>query len=130
MVRDSQTSVAQIESLIVCYLTARNASTKIKTRKWLRKHDFPDREIIQLHPSEVMINLGLSEGCEWKAKVLEFMFPYISGVIDDNAEMLQHLSSSYGGTIYLFSHEQHSGSAIDVVCCPTWNDVVKATKRK
>jgi len=65
----------------------------------------------------------------WKAQKLEDMFPEVSGIIDDNIGLSQHLKSEYGGTIFLYSNSKQTNSTLDVILCPTWVDVEKEVQR-
>ena len=103
---------------VACYLTNRPGNTIDGTRRWLEKYGFPDREII-----------ASNGGLRWKAQKLEDMFPEVSGIIDDNIYLSQHLKSEYGGTIFLYSNSKQTNSTLDVILCPTWVDVEKEVQR-
>ena len=77
---------------VSCYITTRPESTVDGTRRWLRKHGFPDKEVFAT---------GSMEG---KAKIIENIFPRVKGMIDDNIDLLEHLSPGYNGKIFLYSH--------------------------
>jgi len=97
---------------VACYLTNRPLGTIEGTQKWLRKHGFPDREII-----------ASNNGIGWKARTLEEMFPDVTGIIDDNHELLEHLQPNYSGRIFLYSSSEFKNNRLDVILCPTWADV-------
>ena len=74
---------------VVCYLTNRPESTADGTKRWLRKYGFPERNVI----SSV-------DDLEWKANQLTDMFPEVSGIVDDNVDLLLHIPRNYGGKIF------------------------------
>lgn len=103
---------------VVCYLTNRPESTVDGTKRWLRKYGFPDKDII----SSV-------SGLEWKANKLVEMFPEVTGIMDDNNDLLMHIPHNYNGRIFLYSHFNHTPTGLDVILCPTWADVEKEVQR-
>lgn len=103
---------------VVCYLTNRPESTVNGTKRWLRKYGFPDKEII-----------SSISGLEWKAQKLAEMFPEITGIIDDNIDLLPHIPNNYRGRIFLYSHPNHTLSGLDIILCPTWADVEREVQR-
>lgn len=103
---------------VVCYLTNRPGNTINGTKRWLLKHGFPNREIIS------SIN-----GLEWKAQRLAEMFPEVTGIIDDNVDLLQYISQEYKGRIFLYSHSEPTASKLEVSLCPTWADVEKEVQQ-
>jgi len=127
LVRGAVESINMIKERLVAYLTGRPKSTISGTKKWLERCGFPRLDIIA-QPSEATLEqMCLSNGNEWKARVLEYFFPIVEGVIDDNIGLVSHLSSEYRGTIYLFSHEEIDAPT-KVICCPTWKEVVNAVR--
>lgn len=109
---------------IIAYLTGRTQPVVEGTRAWLEKQTFPDLDIIAQPSQEMFKEMGLLSAHEWKARVLEFLYPYVRGIVEDNAHVVTALSSDYQGTVFLFSHET-ADTDLDVICCPTWKDVVQ-----
>lgn len=103
---------------VACYLTNRPESTLGSTRKWLKKYGFPEREIV-----------SSMKGLEGKAQKLADMFPAVSGIIDDNIDLLQYTEQHYKGKIFLYSHSTYGNSGLDTICCPTWSDVEREVQR-
>ncbi|MBN1275316.1 hypothetical protein JXA12_03410 [Candidatus Woesearchaeota archaeon] len=103
---------------IACYLTNRPFSTIQGTKEWLSLHNFPKRPV-----------LSANKGLEWKAQQLERFYPYISGIIDDNVEITNYLSEQYEGKIILYSNQENMATHLDVVVCPTWNDIAIEVQR-
>jgi hypothetical protein len=97
---------------VTCYLTNRSLRTIERTQKWLRKHSFPDKEII-----------ASNNGIGWKARTLEEIFPDVTGIIDDNHELLEHLQANCSGRIFLYSSSGFKNNNLDFILCPTWADV-------
>lgn len=107
------------------YLTGRPACVQDGTRYWLDKNGFPEAEVIFQPSKEALGDLGIVDGNAWKARVLEYLYPTIAGIIDDNAEMAAQLSTGYRGTVYLFSHTVNPKPSLDIICCNDWEDAVR-----
>nr|AIA18301.1 Unknown Function [uncultured bacterium] len=108
---------------IVGYLTLRPTAVLDGTRQWLKKHGFPDEPLL-LRPD----NIPHGDGYEWKAHVLVHLYPEVTGIVDDNARMLQYLPDEYKGTIYLYDTESFEGTNLNVIPCKTWDDVYDKVK--
>jgi hypothetical protein len=107
---------------IVVYLTARPKTVLAGTRDWLNQHGFPPAEIIY-RPKDVK----LPENLAWKAKVLEYLYPQVSGMVDDHPQLAKDLSKKYKGTLYLYDyHDQAPRSDINIVPCKNWEEVLNA----
>lgn len=107
---------------VVAYITVRPERVSEGTRNWLKKHNFPTAPII-CRPNE----LGRSSWNEWKAKILEELYPRVLGIIDDNAKLLQFLSPDYKGKIFLYDHHDNLGFPY-AVACKDWLTVYKEVK--
>ena len=105
---------------IVAYITVRPESVIPGTKVWLTKHKFPQVPIIAM-PKYIRH----SEGNNWKAEVLEYLYPEVQGLIDDNPKIIKALDSHYQGKIYLYDHPQRVRSRIKVLNCPDWPAVIK-----
>lgn len=103
---------------VECYLTNRPETTIDGTRNWLRKYNFPERAII-----------SSSDGLVWKANMIAEMFPNVTGIVDDNIDLLSELPRDYKGKIFLYSHQDCNISELNVILCPTWRDVEKAVNQ-
>lgn len=132
LIKDANNAIHKINEIypMIGYLTGRQESTLCGTKKWLSDHSFPELHILNQPTDYVMHELGVSNGNEWKAKTLEYLFPQITGTIDDNEGLLTYLSPDYEGTIYLFSHEFCEDTDLNVVCCPDWNEVINEVKNR
>lgn len=119
-IKDADRIVQKINKIspILCYITARPNKVIPATKKWLRKNKFPKAPIIS-RPD----NLELHLRGEWKAKVLEYLYPEISSIIDDDPEILDYLPEIYKGQIYLYNHPSPPQTKINVIPCRTWRDV-------
>ena len=124
--------VRKIEEVttLIAYLTGRIQPTTEGTKRWLAKHGFPMLDILAQPPKETLEEMSLSNGNEWKARVLEYMYPYVKGIVDDNAGLVAELSPDYSGTVYLFSHSKPIKTPLDVIYCQTWADVVREVKTR
>jgi len=108
---------------IAAYLTIRPERVLEGTRTWLTKHNFPPAPVI-CRPNELVHN----NGNEWKAKILEELYPKILGIIDDNAKLLQFLSSGYQGRVFLYEHNDNLGFPC-AVACKDWLTVYQEVKK-
>ncbi len=120
IVKGSSEAVERIDRIIpiVGYLTLRRTRVRNATKRWLNKHGFPDAPVIT-RPN----NLKTGEGMKWKARTLAYLYPQVIGIIDDNPDILDHLPSSYKGTIFLYGNPDYAGGDLDVVPCGMWDDV-------
>jgi len=107
---------------IVAYLTGRPDRFYQPTITWLEKHGFPKRMVIMEPKQSVLEELCIDDGDEWKAKLLEFLFPEVVGSIDDNIDVVRNLSQDYKGLIFLYSHSAGYEGIKNVICCPDWEE--------
>ncbi len=107
---------------IVAYITIRPERVIEGTKNWLAKHNFPLAPVI-CRPNELVH----SNGNEWKAKVLEDLYPKVLGIIDDNAKLLQFLSQDYKGRVFMYEHSDNLGFPF-AVACKDWLTVYKEVK--
>lgn len=103
---------------IVTYLTTRPSIVIPGTKAWLKKHGFPEVEVIARPPS-----VPSSEGNAWKAGVLELLYPQVIGVIDDNPALVTSLSPSYKGTVYLYDNTDHPRQDITIIPGKSWREL-------
>ncbi len=108
---------------VAAYITIRPERVLEGTNNWLKKHNFPIAPVI-CRPNE----LAHSNGNEWKAKVLEELYPKVLGIIDDNAKLLQFLSPEYKGRVFLYDHHDNLGFSF-AVACKDWLKVYKEVKK-
>lgn len=109
---------------IYAYLTVRPEGVYDGTKKWLKKHGFPDAEIIA-RPNHI----PHTDGNQWKAGRLLKLFPEVIGIVDDNAGLLKFLPKSYKGHVFLYSHKDiPPDSPVNVYACPDWESVVQKAK--
>lgn len=113
---------------ILAYVTARPSTVLEATRAWLRKHGFPEADIIartdDVRPTEEdLINKNT-----WKAGVLHALYPEILGIVDDNPVLARELESlGYKGKLFLYGEANREFKASGhVAVCPTWEDVCGA----
>lgn len=109
---------------VVCYVTGRPSTVDGESYEWLQRHDFPRREIVFQPDTEVLRQMGFQNGNEWRARVLEFLYPWIEGLLDDNEDLLRYMTG-YTGRVYLFGISGQSENP-NIVFCPDWDSVVKA----
>ncbi len=122
IIEGSDKAVEKIDHVIpvVGYLTLRQTSIRNATKRWLKKHGFPDEPVIT-RPD----NLKLEEGMKWKADTLAYLYPQVIGLIDDTLDIFNYLPGSYKGTIFLYGQTDYPKSDLNIIPCKTWDDVYK-----
>ncbi|MFZ4632289.1 MAG: hypothetical protein ACOYL8_03780 [Patescibacteria group bacterium] len=108
---------------IVAYITVRPEKVIEGTKNWLAKHNFPLAPVI-CRPNE----LDHKNGNEWKAKILEELYPKVLGIIDDNAKLLQFVNPNYKGRVFLYDHHDNLGFPY-AVACKDWLTVYNEVKK-
>src|SRR3989344_3363563 len=116
---------------ILAYITARPATVRNGTLKWLRRHNFPEAELIT-RPEQVSLeNFNLNKN-RWKAGDLDALYPQVSGIVDDNPTLVHELENlNYKGVLYLYGkgNEELKDHA-HVVVCSTWQKVIESIKNQ
>lgn len=110
---------------ISAYITARPRTILNGTIFWLKKHGFPKATIITRTNGIYKKNLNL-----WKAKVLEYLYPEIQGIVDDNPDLVEYLSKKYKGVVFLYDNTETKRKDIKVIPCQKWEDVLMAVKKE
>lgn len=120
VIEDALPALQNIEKVIPigAYLTARPESMRECTQRWLEAHNFPEAELIMC-PDE----RPFGTASEWKAKLLEELYPNIIGIIDDNPALLTHLAQSYEGAVFLYNHDASEVNHLSAIVCSGWDDV-------
>ena len=123
-ISEAREAVLEIDKTIpiALYLTGRPCRFYNPTCAWLDQHEFPQRGIIMKPERNLLEKLKVVEENEWKARLLEFLFPEIVGTIDDNPGIARVISSDYKGLIFLYSHNGSYPKRSNVIHCPTWKD--------
>ena len=104
---------------ICAYLTKRPVSVLPGTIKFLKKHGFPEAEIIAKP-----LDIELKDGNKLKAEILKYLYPEIRGLVDDDpkfAEFIHH--KEYKGTLWLYGAGSYSGENKNVKPCKNWEQV-------
>lgn len=122
LIKDSNKIVQKINKIIpvAAYLSARPETVIKGTKNWLKKYNFPQADIIN-RPD----NIPPYQGREWKAKVIQLLYPEVLGTIDDNPELVEFLPKNYEGIIFLYNNTESLRNDINVIPCPAWKDVLK-----
>ncbi|QBD83523.1 hypothetical protein EPA93_19955 [Ktedonosporobacter rubrisoli] len=122
IIEGSDKAVERINQVIpvVGYLTLRETSIRNATKRWLRKHGYPNEPIIT-RPD----NTRIGEGMKWKAETLAYLYPQVIGSIDDTPDIINYLPDSYKGTFFLYGNRTSSRSDLDIIPCNSWDDVYK-----
>ena len=108
---------------IMAYITVRSIVILNGTEKWLKQNNFPKSTIIA-RPK----NVDRFMGNKWKAKVLEYLYPQILGIVDDNPGLTKFFSKKYKGTVFLYDHVDAERKDIKVIPCEDWETVAKKVK--
>ena len=106
---------------VVGYLTVRPVGVVEPTIEWLRLNGFPDLPGVA-QPEAV----PFAEGNQWKGRVLNELYPMVTGIVDDNPKVAFHAGTEYPGALFLFGHAEAPEIAAHAVPCATWDDVVVA----
>jgi len=104
---------------IVAYITVRPEGIIEGTKTWLKEKGFPKAPII-CRPKSV----SAKEGNEWKAKVLEELYPNVKGIIDDNKAILKYLNEKYKGKLLFYDNDTIE-SKLNAHACKTWKEVIE-----
>lgn len=112
---------------IAAYITARPEAVRQGTLQWLKHRGFPEAPII-MRDEDVDLSAHNDGKNGWKARMLSAAYPFILGIVDDNAGLTRALRAvNYAGTLFLYGPQWQPVSASpSVILCPTWNDVEQA----
>lgn len=132
LIKDADHIVKKINEIvpIVAYITARPETVLAGTKKWLKKHGFPEAEIVT-RSSDVKASKEDSDyRNRWKAGILNDLYPYILGIVDDNAGLAHELRTvNYEGFLYIYGSDSKEFETMNnVVACPDWHSVLNAIK--
>jgi 5'(3')-deoxyribonucleotidase len=125
LIKNADKQVNEINKIlpIVAFITARPNDVMAATENWIKKHKFPSAPMIN-RPSDIEV----MKQFEWKAKVLEYLYPQVLGIVDDNLALVDCLSKSYKGTIFLYNQESVERNDIKIIPCKNWEVVAKKVK--
>ena len=85
---------------VVVDITSRIGPMRASTAEWNRRNGFPDVPVIT-GPAPID-PAALSTVGDWKVAVLEYLWPYVIGIVDDNPKLLNALPWDYPGHVYVF----------------------------
>lgn len=125
LVKNSNDLVNKVNEIfpIVSYLTVRPRCIFGATKFWLKDNNFPVASVI-LKPK----NVSRKMGNKWKAKVLEYLYPQVLGIVDDNSGLVDCFSRKYKGIVFLYNNTTDN-KVVRVVECKDWNDVLRQVKK-
>lgn len=126
LIKNANITVNKINKIIPisAYITVRSKVIYKGTKFWLQKNNFPVATIIT-RPSEVL----RKDGSRWKAEVLEYLYPEILGIVDDNPDLVKYLCKSYKGIIFLYNNSDFLNKDIRVIKCKNWKVVLSNIKK-
>lgn len=124
LIKNSNSLVNKVDKIvpIVSYLTVRPRCIFGATKFWLKNNNFPLASVI-LKPR----NVPRRRGNKWKARVLEYLYPEVLGIVDDNPGLVDCLSRKYKGKVFLYNN-QIGRKDIRVIECKDWNEVLRKVK--
>lgn len=129
LIEDSNHTVNKVNKIIpvVAYITARPEAVEAGTKRWLMKHGFPDATLITRSGNIELSDKEPLQRNSWKAEVLNYLYPEVLGIIDDNHVLAYELQKlNYKGTLYLYGNETDEFKDFkNVIVCPTWEEVLK-----
>ena len=130
LIEGADKAVQELNKLvpIVAYVTARPTTVIEGTLRWLKKHNFPDAELITRPQDDKGLEDFNTNKNRWKAGVLNTLYPEVLGIVDDNPVLAHELEAlDYKGRLYIYGKE--GGEFINhehILVCPTWKDVLEA----
>ena len=121
LIKNADSTVNKINKIvpISAYITVRPKIIIKGTKLWLQKNNFPVAMVIT-KPDKIL----RKDGNEWKAKVLEYLYPEVVGIVDDNPDLAKYLSKSYKGTVFLYNNTEVLNKDIRVISCKDWETVL------
>jgi hypothetical protein len=100
---------------IVAYITARPELIRSSTKQWL--------DLYQLPPAALIMNPVIGtyqQNHSWKAGVLDYLYPEVTGIVEDNGNIIEYLSESYQGHLYLIGGATCTREGLNVYECADW----------
>lgn len=127
LIENSNLLVNKVNKIIpiLAYITVRPKTIFEGTKFWLKKHNFPKATIITKP-----IGILRKDGNKWKAKVLEYLYPEISGIVDDNPGLSFCFGKNYKGKVFLYDNVEVKKKDINIIPCKDWKAVLVAVKKQ
>ena len=121
LIKNSDSTVNKINKVvpITAYITVRPKIIFKGTKLWLEKNNFPKATLVT-KPDKIL----RKDGNQWKAKVLEYLYPEVLGIVDDNPDLSKYLSKNYKGTVFLYNNSEILNKDIRVISCKNWETVL------
>lgn len=112
---------------LVCYLTGRPDRMKEVSHAWIWRHDFPGSDIVFQPDQDTLRHMGFRNGNEWRARLVEFLYPVVEGLIDDNVELLSYMDG-YKGRFFVLGSSGQSENP-NVIFCPDLSAAAEAVEK-
>ena len=104
---------------VLCYLSARPESVLNTTEEWLEYNSFPKAEVF-LKP----VDISKEDSYDWKSDILNYLYPNIVGIVDDNPKQIESLiSKNYAGRIWAYGKRGNIININSVEYCDNWNEI-------
>lgn len=123
-VKDSIIKINQVIP-IAAFITARPKGVRNGTKKWIKKNGLINVPVI-----DRPMGISLEQQTKWKARVLEYLYPEIQGIVDDNLGLVNCLNKKYKGKVFLYGQTETINDSISVVPCKDWTEVLTKVKDK
>ena len=125
MIEGASDAICEISKHIpcVCYITARTESVRKPTQEWLDANGFPNIPLIMRPDSVDDAHIQT-----WKGPVLEYLYPEVVGILDDNSAVAAALSPEYKGVLFLYDSETVPDIHVRTIACPTWDAAIAAVQ--
>ncbi|MBI2176493.1 hypothetical protein HYU40_04090 [Candidatus Woesearchaeota archaeon] len=114
---------------IAMYVSTRPDLVTGVTKLWLKRNAFPDAEVVCSPRTELLQSANIRDAGQWKAMLLEYLYPSVVGIIDDSEDIIRQLLPSYKGSVFFLSKQPlQSTSGLELYNCPTWHDIPSAIR--
>ena len=104
----------------VAYITGRPENLRQVTHAWLQHHGFDELPLIMKPPT-----CKEKSNNEWKAEILHELYPYVTGIVDDNPGLSTYLADDYAGTVFVLGKKQTEDARENIIACEDWQEVYK-----
>ena len=106
------------------YLTGRPRYLEQMTNIWIDRERMPNKGVgVILGPNDDELDkLGITRD-SFKPRLLEYLYPEVSGLIEDYLEIAKLVKPEYKGKIYLLGHEEGINQD-NIIPCKDWNNLI------
>ncbi len=99
-----------LQQRLACYLTVRSEAMRSETECWFSRYDLPTLPLAMRDAAHSASN------AQWKAAALEYLFPEVQGIIDNDARIARLLEEQgYRGKVFLLGLNEHEYAPSNIV---------------